>query len=168
VQIRADARLPFPRPAVFAAYRDEIVSVLPYLPNVRRIEIVSKTTEGDVTKFVNEWHGGGEIPAAARAFVSESMLSWTDRATWDARAFTCTWTIETHAFTEAIECRGTNTFFEDGDGTRIEMRGDITIDPKKLRGVPGLLSGKIAKTAEELLVGRIAPNFVETSRGLSK
>ncbi len=168
MDIAADARLEFPLTEVFAAYRDDLVALLPFLPNVRRIEVKSRSEDGPIVKLVNEWHAGGEIPAAVRAFISESMLSWTDRATWDATSFTCAWDIETHAFTEAVSCKGTNRFVADGDATVLEIRGSLEIDAKKIRGVPSLLAGKVGKTAADLLVSKIQPNLVEVSRGLAK
>ena len=91
MELVADAKLPFPRPVVFAAYRNHLVDLLSYLPNVRAIVIESRVDSGEVSTFVNTWHGGGEIPAAARAFLSEAMLSWTDHARWDQAAWTCEW-----------------------------------------------------------------------------
>jgi hypothetical protein len=119
-------------------------------------------------RLVNIWHGGGEIPAAARAVVSEAMLTWTDTATWSEDDFTCSWVIKTHAFTEAVTCSGTNTFFEDGTGTRIEMRGAITIDAKKIKGIPGFLAGGVGRTVEELLKTKIQPNFVEVTNAIAR
>src|SRR5512135_742878 len=112
MDLSADARIAFPRSVVFATYRDHLVDLLPYLPNVRGIEVKSRADEGAIVRLVNEWRGGGEVPAAARAFLSESMLTWTDRATWNEGTFTCDWNIETHAFTEAVTCQGTNRFLE--------------------------------------------------------
>jgi hypothetical protein len=168
MELRADARIPFPRERVFRTYRDDIVKMLPYLENVRNIEVKSKEEDGSITRFVNIWHGGGEIPAAARAFLSDAMLSWTDRATWNADALTVDWQIETHAFTEAVQCKGHNRFLDDGDGTLLEIRGTLTIDAKKIRGVPGLIAGKVGRTIEEFLAKRIEPNLVATAKGLAK
>ena len=168
MELRADATIPFERAVVFAAYRDKLVDMLPYLPNVRAIEVRKRDEEGDVTKILNFWKGGGDIPAAARAFVSESMLSWLDYATWDRAAFTCDWKIEPQAFTEAITCIGKNRFTEEGAATHLEIRGDLSIDPKKLKGIPGYLSGKVAKAVEELLISKIKPNLVSTADGLTK
>ena len=169
MELRADAHIPFPRDVVFAAYRDDITKVLPYLPNVRNIEVKSEKKDGDVVELVNIWHGGGEIPAAARAVLSESMLSWTDYAKWDAGKLRCDWRIETHAFTEAVTCQGFNVFLEDGPGkTLLEIRGKIEIDAKKIRGVPGFLAGKVGRTVEDFLGGKIQPNLVETAKGLTK
>ena len=168
MELRADAHIPFERPIVFAAYRDKLVDMLPYLPNVRGIEVRKREDDGKVTKLLNFWKGGGDIPAAARAFVSEAMLSWLDYATWNEENFTCEWKIEPQAFTEAITCVGKNTFFDEGGKTKLEIRGELSIDPKKLKGVPGFLSGKVAKAVEELLIGKIKPNLVSTADGLTK
>jgi hypothetical protein len=169
MELHADAHIPFPRDVVFAAYRDDITKVLAYLPNVRRIDVQSRTDDGPVAKLVNIWHGGGEIPAAARAVLSESMLSWTDYATWDAGHFRCEWRVETHAFTEAVLCQGINTFIEDSPGnTLLEIRGKMQVDAKKIRGVPGFLAAKVGRTVEEFLGGKIQPNLVETAKGLTK
>jgi hypothetical protein len=48
------------------------------------------------------------------------------------------------------------------------MRGTFEVDAKKLRGVPGFLSGKVARTVEEYFVGKIEANLVETANGLTK
>jgi hypothetical protein len=169
MELRADAHIPFPRDVVFAAYRDDITKVLAYLPNVRRIDVQSRTDEGPVAELVNIWHGGGEIPAAARAVLSESMLSWTDYAKWDMTTFQCHWRIETHAFTEAVSCQGINTFLEESPGkTLLEIRGKMEIDAKKIRGIPGFLAGKVGRTIEDFLGGKIQPNLVETAKGLTK
>src|SRR3990167_3550650 len=166
--ISADATLPFPRPMVFAAYRDDLTQLLSYLPNVRNIEVKSRKDDGARVDLVNIWHGGGEIPAAARAFLSEAMLSWTDYATWKEDAWTCDWRTETHAFTEAVDCKGQNRFVEVEGGTRIEIRGDLKIDAKKIKGVPGFLAGKVASAVESSLAAKIQPNLVEVTEGLRK
>jgi hypothetical protein len=169
MDLRAETLIPFPRDVVFTAYRDDITKVLAYLPNVRAIEVKSSKDDGPRKELVNEWHGGGEIPAAFRAVLSESMLSWTDYATWDSEKLTCNWRIETHAFTEAVLCQGHNEFREDSPGkTLLVMSGKLEIDAKKVRGVPGFLAGKIGRTLEDFLGGKIQPNLIETARGLTK
>jgi len=169
MELHADARLPFPRETVFAAYRDEIVLLVPYLTNVQGIEVKSRKDAGHLAEFVNEWRGGGEIPAAIRAFLSESMLSWTDYATWDANAHACDWRIETHAFSEAVRAIGHNRFLEEGASrTLLEIRGSFEVDAKKIRGVPGFLAGTVGRTVEEFMVGKIQSNLVETAKGLTR
>jgi hypothetical protein len=169
MEIHADAHVPFARPAVFAVYRDDMTKLLPYLPNVRSIEVKSRRDEGAIAEIVNEWRGGGEIPAAIRAVLSESALAWTDTATWDANAFRCAWRTETHAFQGAVRSSGENVFLEDGPGgTLIQFRGSLEVDAKKIRGVPGFLASTVGKSAEEFLVTRVKANLLETARAVAK
>ena len=168
MELSADVTLPFPREAVFAAYRDKLAELSTYLPNVRGIEVKSRKDDGAVVELVNEWHGGGEIPKAARAFLSEAMLSFTDYASWNESEHTCEWRIETHAFTEAVSCSGRNRFVAEGEHTRLEIRGTLSIDAKKVKGVPSFLAGKVSKTIEDFLGARIQPNLVEVSEGVGK
>jgi hypothetical protein len=169
MEIRADGHIPFPRDVVFKAYRDDLTKLLAYLPNVRNIELKSRKEDGSRTETVMVWHGGGEIPGAIRAVLSDGMLSWTDYATWDADALKCDWRSETHAMTEAVHSRGTNVFLEDGPGkTVLQLRGTFEIDPKKIRGLPGFLATKVGKAVEEFLGGKIEPNLIETAKGLTQ
>jgi hypothetical protein len=75
--ISADTKIPFPRSLVYATYRDKLVELVPYMPNVRQITLLSRRQAGSNIYTVNEWYGGSEIPAAARVLLSEDMLSWT-------------------------------------------------------------------------------------------
>jgi hypothetical protein len=168
MDLRADARIPFPRTVVFAAYRDHIADLLPYLPNVKSIEVKSRRDAGPVIEIVSMWHGGGDIPGAVRAVLGDS-LAWTDHAAWNSDGLFCDWRSETHAFTDALRCAGRNAFVEDGpDRTLLEVRGSIEVDAKKIRGVPGFLAGKVGRTIEEFLGGKIQMNVVETTKGLAR
>jgi len=164
--ISADSRILFPRPLVYTTYRDKLVELLPYLPDVRRIEVKSRREEDGLIHFVNEWHGGGEIPVVARAVLSEAMLSWTDLATWNESEFTTEWHIKTHAFTEAVHCVGVNRFKEAGSGTVIETRGELAINTKQIKGIPQLLAATVGRTVEDFLSKKIGPNLLQVSEGV--
>lgn len=166
--LSVDVYIPFPRRIVYATYRDKLLELVPYLSNVQRIEVKSRRQDGELTYFVNEWHGGGEIPAIARAVVSEALLSWTDSATWNETQFTTEWQIQTHAFTEAVYCAGKNCFFEDGNGTRIESRGKLNIDADRLNGVPRLFAGTIASAVEDVLGKKVEPNLRQLGEGVRR
>jgi hypothetical protein len=169
MDLYVDAHIPFPRDVVFKAYRDDLTKLLPYLPNVRSIEVKSRQENGARVETVLIWHGGGEIPGALRAVLSESMLAWTDYATWDSEAFRCEWRTETHAMTEAVHSRGYNLFVEDGPGRAVlQLRGKFEVDAKKIRGVPGFLAGRLARAAEDFLGGKIEPNLHETAKGIAR
>ncbi len=166
--LAADSTLPFPRDVVFRAYRDHLVELVEFLPNIRAIEQISREEEGATTKLVNVWHGGGEVPAAARMVLSESMLGWTDYAEWDADDFSCSWRIETRSFKEAVSCAGKTRLLEQGSGTLMQIEGEIAIDASRIKGVPKLLVKSVSKTVEDFLVKRITPNLMSVSDGLSR
>ena len=169
VILHFDVDIAFPREVVFDAYRDEMTKLVSYLPNVRGIEVKSRKDDGPRAEMVLAWQGGGDIPAALRAVLSESMLSWTDYATWDRQTFRCDWRTETHALTDAVQSSGCNSFLDDGKGkTLLQLRGRFEIDARKIRGVPGFLAGRIGKALEEFLGGKIEANLIETAKGMAR
>jgi hypothetical protein len=169
MDLHADARIPFPREVVFAVFRDELDQLVPYLPSVRSIEITAREERGVVVENVIEWHVGANIPRPLRAVISESMMSWTDYATWDADTLTCDWHTETHAFVGAVRCGAHDRFLEDGPGkTLLEIRGALEVDGTKIRGVPALLAPRVGRTMESFLVDKIRSDLVKTTEGLAK
>jgi hypothetical protein len=169
MDLHADARFAFPREVVFAVFRDELDKLVPYLPSVRSIEITAREERGGVVENVIEWRVGANIPRPLRAVLSDSMMSWTDYATWDAGTLTCDWRTETHAFVGAVRCGARDRFLEDGPGrTLLEIRGALEVDGTKIRGVPALFARKVGRTMENFLVEKIRSDLVKTAGGLAK
>jgi hypothetical protein len=169
VRIEADSILPYSRDVVFRAYRDDLPKVVEFLPNVRSIEVKKRDEAGPVTTLFNVWHGGGEVPAAARALLDEKALSWDDHAIWDESKHQCDWTIHTHAFTDAVTSKGQTKLIELApDRTRIELRGEFAIDLKKVRGIPSFLAGSVGKAVEGFLSKQITANLTSTTDALSR
>ena len=128
--------------------------------------IKSRREEGTKIHFVSDWHVGGDIPFATRAILSDEMLSWTEYTTWNESELTMEWRLETHAFTEAVQCRGKNYFKADGNTTIIESRGELNIDSTKIKGVPHFLATKIADVVRDFLGKQIEPNLIQMSGGV--
>jgi hypothetical protein len=169
MELRAEALIAHPRDLVFRTYRDRLPELLDYLPNVRGIEVQSREEDGPRVELVNVWHGGGEIPAAVRKFLSDSMLSWTDYALWDESAHTCAWRSEAHSFKEAVDSRGTNHYVERGPGrSAIRIEGRIDVDAAKIAGVPRLLAGQVGKLVEAFLIKQVKDNLQEVARGVER
>ncbi|WP_088243968.1 hypothetical protein [Calothrix rhizosoleniae] len=168
MNISNNSSIPFARSLVYPTFQDKLVELVPYMPNVLDIEVKSRQEKDGKIYCVNEWHGGGDIPMAARAIISEEMLSWTEYNTWKVEDFTLEWSIKTHAFTEAVSCGGINRFLEKNGNTVIESRGELIIDPKKIKGVPQFISGQIAHVVEEFLGQKIKPNLLQMSEGVRK
>lgn len=166
MQLRADVDLPYPREVVFTTYRDRLADLLPHLPNIRAIKVRSREEQGDDVLLVNDWTGGGDIPAMARSVLRESMLTWTDYGTYKKASWVCTWRTEIHAFPAAVKSAGEHRFVAKGDHARIEFRGDFTVDATKIPGVPRLLAGTVGKTVEGIFVEKIQENLVAVGKGL--
>lgn len=169
MRIDVNAEIAFPREQVFAAYRDHLPELVPYLENVRAITVTSRVDEGQLVKFVNRWKGGGEIPAAVRKLVSAELLEWDDLATWNANDFTCAWQTVVPAFKDAVDARGHNTFVEVRPGvTSLKISGELKVDAAKVKGVPRLLAGTIGPIVESFLVTAIKPNLAAVAKGVEK
>jgi hypothetical protein len=167
MKLEAEAFLPFSREAVFRAYRDRLVELVPFLPSIRAIECSQRVDEPPITRVVNVWHGGGDIPKIARSFLSEKMLSWTDHATWDESRFTCDWRMEAHSFRDAIDAAGANEFHLHDGGCRFVVRGNLSIDGKKLP-VPRFLASSAGPAVAKFLAGMIRPNLTEVSKAVER
>ncbi len=169
MRVEADAIVPFPRLRTFLAYRDEMPAFVRFLPNVKRIVVEERDETPDEVRLRNVWHGGGEVPAAFRAFISEDVLSWTDHARWREGDWLCTWRLETHALREAVRCEGTTRFVElSGDRTRVEIRGELAIDLARVPGIPSFLAGSLGRKVEQFLVKQITPNLTGVTDALTR
>jgi hypothetical protein len=161
--------LAFPREQVFKTYRDKLVELVPYLPNIRGIAVVTRADDGPKSKMLNRWKGGGDIPALVRKFLSEDLLEWDDHADWDESNFTCAWRTIVPAFKDAVDSSGINHFEDLGNGrTRLTISGDLKVDASKVKGVPRLLAGTVSPAIESFLIGAIKPNLAATSKGVEK
>lgn len=166
--ISTQAYLPFPRSLVFGTYRDRLAELVPYMPNIRQVVIQSRQEQGDRIEQVNIWHGGGDIPAAARTILNESMLSWTEYGTWNEADFTNAWKIRTHAYTDAVLCSGLNRFLERGVGTVVESHGELRIDSSQIREVPSFVAGMVGGVVEDFLGKKIGPNLQQMGEGVTR
>ncbi len=170
MKLDVSVEIPYPREKVYAVYRDKLIDLVPYLPNVRGISITSRAEENATTlKLVNRWLGGGDVPTVVRKFLPANALEWDDFATWHSEAYTTDWKTVVPAFKEAVRAEGTNRF-EDlaGTRTRVIIAGNLDVDAAKIRGVPRLLAGTIGPAVEKFLVGSIRPNLVAVSKGVER
>lgn len=170
MKIHADAPVSFPRELTFATYRDELANLVPYLPNVKKIDVQEseENPEGqeNAVRKLNIWHANAEIPKLAQAVIKPNMLSWEDHALWDANAWTCDWKVKTHFFSERVSCSGKNQFVEENGRTILQIRGELNIDFKGLPGIPKLIANKVSSALERFVVALLTPNLTSVSDGL--
>ncbi|GAA6621052.1 hypothetical protein NUACC26_068700 [Scytonema sp. NUACC26] len=151
MSISIDAHIPFPRPLVYATYRDKLTELVSYMPKVRQIKFKSRQEQDGLLYLVHEWSGGANIPAVARAFLSEDLLNWTENSIWNNSEYTNSWHIKTHVFTEAVRCTGKNHFLKDDRGTLIQTQVELIIDPSQIKGTPQQLTVAIAMLQQPVL-----------------
>ena len=170
MKVEADVRIAFPREIAFRAYRDELPALVPYLPNVRSIEVKETESpfEGQATRTrkLNLWRANVDVPSFAQSILKPDMLAWDDHAVWDEADWTCAWRVAPHFFADRIRCSGKNQFIADGDGVILKIRGDLSIEAKGLPGVPKLLAGTVNAGVEKFIVALLTPNLTSVSKGL--
>lgn len=169
MKLDVSVEIPYPLEKVFSTYRDKLTELVPYLPNVRGIQVLSRSDEGNLTKLLNRWKGGGEIPSLVRKFLSEELLEWDDHATWSADQHSCEWRTEVPAFKEAVRAAGRNRYDDlGGTRTRVTITGVLEVDASKIKLVPRLLAGTVGPAVEAFLVGSIKSNLIEVSKGVQR
>ena len=170
MRIYAPSIIHFSREQVFGTYRDHILDLVQYLPNVDHIDVVKRDEpEEGVVTFENHWYAKTSIPRVAQAFIKPENLKWRDYARWNENNWTCDWKVETFFMSDAVICSGTNTFEElDNGHCSLTIEGDLTFNTKAVPGVPKLLAGTIKPQLEKFVVALITPNFETINRGITQ
>jgi hypothetical protein len=169
MDIVVDSKVNHPRPVVYAAMRDQMQNLAPYLPNVERIDVRERNEPSPgVVDLLNFWKAAAtEIPAVARPFVDPSKLSWLDRAHWTDADQTCKWSLEMSFMPDRVKCSGSTTYHEDGPNrTSIRLRGKLELDLKGM--LPGLIARSATPSIEQFVVKMIQPNLEKTVEALAK
>lgn len=170
MKLEADARIAFPRELAFSTYRDRLPQLVPHLPNIRSIEVISREDapggQAGVVKLHNVWRAQGDIPKVAQAILKPEMLAWDDYAVWNENDWTTEWKTVTKMFTENVKCGGKNRYVPDGDGVILQIRGDLEVDLKGIPGVPRFLASTIAPAVEKFIIALLTPNLLSVSKGL--
>ena len=140
MEIRSESRITHSREVVYLAYRDRMPDATPYLTDVKEIRVRKREEAGGVVELHNEWISDREVPSFAKKILKPEALCWDDFATWTDADHQCKWRLRTRAFTDAVDCSGSTTFLDNGDGTTtVRVHGELKINLKSIPGVPGFL-----------------------------
>lgn len=160
MKFRSESTIHHPREVVFAAYRDRLSSVVPYLEDIKAVNVLSRSEAGTSVTLHNEWVSDRDVPKVAAGIIKPEHLKWDDYATWDAATHKCAFEIKTRMFTDNVKCVGGNQFLDDGKGgTRVVLEGQFDVSLKDIPGVPRFLAGTIAPQVEKFIVALIQPNL---------
>ncbi|TXD37224.1 hypothetical protein FRC96_04920 [Lujinxingia vulgaris] len=161
----------YDRDKVYETFRDHMVELVPYLPDIQKIEVRDRQEiDASTLKVVNFWKANAdEVPKLAQKFIKPEMLEWTDYATWHMDSFKVDWVMEVGFLSEAVTCKGTTSYVQKGEGrTEVVIDGELTVDAKKIPGVPRLGAGAIGSAVESFVVRLITPNLTQANRGLER
>ncbi len=167
MQIHAVSVIRHPLDRVYRAYRDELVEMSAFMPNIKEIKVLSRTDVPGGVKLHNEWAGKGEIPRMVRGVLTPDMVKWDDFGEWDDANHLCHWQIKTRAFTENCTCKGVNRLVAEGpSATRVTLSGTLDIHLKGIPGVPGFLASRVAPQVERFIIALITPNLEQVNQAL--
>ena len=170
-RLNVDDEIHYDRETVFETFRDHLVELIDYLPDIEEIEVKDREEIDEHTvKVVNLWKAEQEeVPALAKKFIKPEMLQWTDYATWRQDEWVCDWEMEVGFLEDAITCTGQNRYIEAGEEkTKIHIDGDLEVDATKIPGVPRLVAGKVGNAVESFVAKLIEPNLTDVNRGLEE
>lgn len=142
-----------PADRVYPLVRDRIYELLPRLPGVESIEILSRAREGKgKTRVRSRWTL--QPPAILRRVLPPSAFVWEEDALWtDAK-----YCVESRVWGYGYESRA-RTFYEPAsDWTRVRIEAEVTFRPQSTE-IPKENLEKIFAGAEEALREAIEPNM---------
>ncbi len=146
-----------PRPTVFAAHRDRLLEVVPFLDTVQAVQALSRADHADGTVVLrHRWTGTpNALPALLRPMIPPQALVWEDTTTWDKGAWEARWVITLPALGPVFEVKGTNRFLETPQGCTVEVEGDVALYPDRaaeLGNIPPAMLPMIERFAIALVV----------------
>lgn len=154
---------------VYNLVRNDLVKVVPYLPNVDRIEVKDKTEDNGKLSVTNHWYAKVELPSMMTKFLKPEILSWKDMANWDDASHTVNYKMESFLANDLFDAKGTNVFVAvDENTTELKLKFELTIYPEKVPGVPRLLAGKVKPMIEGLIEKMITPNLTSLGKGINQ
>ncbi len=151
---------------VLELLRDRLTDLVPFLPTIDRIEERERDLDGPRIRIVNAWQGNTKaVPLFAKPFMTKAMTSWSDIAEWDATARTVQWQFVPNKFKNLYTCGGLNYLIPEGDQTRLQINGTLTIRPEHLP-MPRRMAKKFAPRIAKWAVGKVRPNLLEVPKAV--
>lgn len=138
---------------VFPLMRDRLQELLPHLPNIESIEVLSRKAEAaGKTRVKSRWKV--RAPALLGRVLPAAALVWEEDALWIDKKY-C---VESRISGRGYGSRG-KTFFEPAsDYTRVRIEAEVTFRPEALE-LPKETVEKILAGAEEALRDAVDSNM---------
>jgi hypothetical protein len=158
-----------PLEKVYDLVKNKLPEIVPYLPNVDKIEVLEKNEDGSKTHLVNKWYAKAEVPGVVKSFIKPELFCWKDVASWDDDSHSVNYSLESYLANDLFDANGKNSFVSLNENeTELIVTCQVKIYPEKLPGVPRLLAKKVSPAVEGLIEKLLAPNLSSLGDGLNQ
>ena len=159
-----------PLDQVYPLVRDDLSKIVPYLPNVDKVEVVEeKRLSEEQLEKLNHWYAKAEVPSFAKKFIKPELFSWKDHAFWNDKEHLVNYELESFWANDLYDAKGTNYFKDLGDGTtELRVTCELVIHADKIPGVPKFLVKKVLPTVENMIEKMLGPNLMALGKGLNQ
>jgi hypothetical protein len=154
---------------VYLANRDALGTAIAHVENLEHV-VKERYEEPDGTvELVNVWKATLPIPKLVEAIVKPHMIVWEDRAIWRRDDHSCRWIVEAPFFRESMRCTGVTLYQEASRGraTRVQLRGEIVVDPRGVIDAPLVVQRATARAIEEFVAGLFPMSFRQVMDAVS-
>lgn len=142
-----------PPARVLTAYADEVPAFAGGLPMIASVDLVASDATGEVLGRVHRWSADVSLfPGVLTRMLPTHYFQWTTDCRWNAVTLQGTWTLNIGVFGEGAHIAGEHRFRPDGDGTSVEVRAEVLVDPRRhdrLAGIP--VPGPIQRVLDRLI-----------------
>lgn len=158
-----------PADIIYPLVRDGIQKIVPFLPNVDKIETIKCERKSDTrVEILNHWYAKAEVPSIAKPFVKPELFQWKDFAVWKDDEYCVDFRIESFIGNKLFELSGTNYFTPLGtDKTEVKVTFNLEIYPERFPGVPKFLAKRAKGPIEEMVKKLLEPNLTSLVKGLN-
>lgn len=161
-----------PADVVYPLVRDQMELIVPYMPDIERIDVISRDDQGNGRiSIVNQWFSKpSNIPSVMQKFVKPELFSWKDYARWNNESYSVDYELESPIANDLYDAKGTNSFGPhptlEGQ-TLIRIQCNLTIYPERMPGVPRFLAKKVQPAVESVIRRTLEPNLSSLIQGLT-
>jgi len=161
--------IPLSEEEALTLMRDNMTTLVPFMPDTESIEELSREGEGDEVKVVKLWRASTEnVPKALRSFIKPELMSWRDHASWSTSERRGTWELEPMAGGQLFDCSGVTSIKAHPQGALLEITVNLDIYPERLPGVPKLLAKTIRGQVEKFIGQILSDNMRQLAQSVTR
>lgn len=169
MKIESKTTINYPLDEVYRLVRDDLQKLVPYLPNVDKIDVIESNAADGKVEVLNHWYGRVEIPSMLKKVIKPEIMSWKDKAVWNDSEHNVVYEMESFIGNDLYDANGLNTFTAIDENTTVfTVSCDLIIYPEKVPGIPRLLAGKIKPMVEALISKILGPNLSSLGDGINQ